>query len=70
MTITFTDEIFVTADRLLRLPTAEWRSQLHRVRQILRSRVTEPEFVPDQHACAHALIKEITAALGDGPAII
>lgn len=68
MTITITDEIFATADRLLRLPTAEWRSQLHQVRQILWSRAAEPEFVPDQHARAHALIDEITAALGDGPA--
>ena len=68
MTITFTDEIFATADRLLRLPTAEWRSQLYQVRQILWSRAAEPELVPDQHARAHVLIKEITVALGDGPA--
>ncbi len=68
MTTTITDEIFTAADRLLRLPTAEWRSQLHQVRQILWSRAAEPEFVPDQHARAHVLIEEITTALGDGPA--
>lgn len=66
--MTITDEIFATADRLLRSPTAEWRSQLHQVRQILWSRAAEPEFVHDQHARTHALIDEITAALGDGPA--
>ena len=66
MTITVTDEIFATADRLLHLLTAEWRSQLTRVRQILRTRVAKLEFVPDQHARAHALIEDITAAFGDG----
>ena len=68
MAITVTDDIFDRADQLLRLPPAEWRSHLDQVRQILLSRVAEPEFVSNQHARAHALIEKITAALGDRPA--
>lgn len=66
MAITITDDIFDTADRLLRLPPTEWRSQLYQIRQILRSRFAEPEFVPDQNIRAHVLIDRITAALADG----
>ena len=66
MAITITDDIFDVADRLLCLPTAEWRSQLCQVRQILWSRAAEPEFVPDQHARAYAMILRINAALRDG----
>lgn len=65
MTMTITDDIFDTADRLLRLPTVEWASQLGQVRQILWRRAAEPEFVPDQRARAHALILRIDTALRD-----
>lgn len=63
MTIMITDDVFDTAERLLRLPSAEWRSQLCAARLLLRSRGDEPEFVPDQHARARALVERITAAL-------
>jgi len=36
------------------------------MRRLLRGRMAEPEFVPEQHARAQALIVRITAALQDG----
>ncbi len=66
MGITITDDIYDEAERLLRLPAEQWGSHLRDMRRLLRGRIAEPEFVPEQHARAQALIIRITAALRDG----
>ena len=65
MTITITDEIYDNAERLLRLPPEQWRSHLRDMRRLLRGRLIEPEFIPEQHARAQALVVRITATLRD-----
>lgn len=66
MDITITDDIYYEAERLLRLPAGQWGSHLRDMHRLLRGRMAEPEFVPEQHARAQALIVRVTAALRDG----
>ncbi|MBV9749116.1 MAG: hypothetical protein JO157_09895 [Acetobacteraceae bacterium] len=65
MTMTITDDIYDEAERLLRLPIGQVDSYLYGIRRILRSRMAEPELVPDRHARVRALIAQIDTALGD-----
>lgn len=66
MAIKITDGIYDKAERLLRLPAEQWGSHLCDMRKLLRGRMAEPEFVPEQHARAQGLIVRITAVLRDG----
>ncbi len=66
MGITITDDIYDEAERLLRLPAEQWGSHLRDMRALLRGRMAEPKFVPEQHARAQALIVRVTAVLRDG----
>ena len=65
MGITITDDIFAATEQLLCLSPVQWGCRYRDTRTILCRRLAEPEFVPEQHARARALIDRIDMALRD-----